>query len=177
MFTVRYVERIDPIKVQDRMIRNPNYGGASCTVPGSCVIPIRERKIKPKFFEALRRDVKTTGFRNPILLYSTPEGLLLSFGGSRLRVAKELDIEIPAIVVDYTGAFAGYPRVTMDNYAEFFRDVPVYFEFTDIGVDTHYSLERARREYYDPAGMEWTKDVEDTDFLDEEFPWVSSTKR
>lgn len=172
MFRVSYVARVDPDEVKDRLIRNPNYGGAPSVVPGACVIPIKERKIKPAFFVALKKSVDKYGFRNPILLYNTPEGLLLSFGGSRLRVAKELDREIPAIVVDYVGDYNDCPIVTPENYAVFFVDPPVYFEFTDEGVDTHYSLERMRREHYDPAGMEWTKELDDTEFLSDEFPWL-----
>lgn len=172
-FTVRYAEDVDPSLVVDRLIRNPNYGGRGTVVPGACIIPVRERKIKPKFFVALRANVERDGFRNPILLYNTPEGLLLAFGGSRLRVAKELDKKIPAIVVDYAGCYAACPEVRPDNYKEFFTDVPVLFWFTEHGVDTHYSLERNRRDCYDEAGMEWTKAVDDVEFLEEEFPWLS----
>ena len=168
-FTVRY-STLDPHLITERLCRNPNYGGKPCTVPGSCVIPVIERAMKPKFFEALCKSVALEGFRNPILVYHTPEGTLLSFGGSRLRTAKRLDVGIPAIVVDYVGDFADCEEVTPDNWQDFFRDVPVYFEFTDIGVDTHYSLERARREWYDPAGMEWADP--DAEFIREEFEWL-----
>ena len=174
-FKVRYAY-VYPFLVIHRMIRNPNYGGTPCTVPGTCIIPIRERKIKPKFFEALREDVDNNGFRNPILLYNTPEGLLLSFGGSRLRVAKELKDNVPAIIVDYVDidntAYREAEMVTEDNYFKFFRDEPQLFKFTDIGVDTHYSLERNRRKQYDEAGMAWTKELEDQEFIGEEFPWL-----
>ncbi len=174
-FTVRFVKACDPHRVTHRLIRNANYGGRPSVVPDACVIPVVERKIKPKFFEALRANVEADGFRNPILLYNTPEGMLLSFGGSRLRVAKELDKFIPAIVVDYTGLYSRSPRVTLDNWQDFFRDVPELFEFTNTGIETHYSLERNRREHYDSAGMEWVKDHEgDTEFLDEEFPWLDA---
>lgn len=174
-FSVHYTE-VDPHQVTHRLIRNPNYGGKSCEVPGTCVIPIIERKIKPKFFIELRANVALDGFRNPIVLYRVHEyGLLLSFGGSRLRVAKELDKIVPAVIVDYVGDYTDCEEVTPDNYGAFFRDVPVYFVFDDVGVDTHYSLERNRREFYDPAGMEWTKDHEgDKDFLAEEFSWISN---
>jgi len=172
MFAVRYA-MVESHRVTHRLIRNPNYGGMASVVPGACVIPIVERKIKPKFFVALKENVKLDGFRNPIVLYNTPEGILLSFGGSRLRVAKELGIDIPAIVVDYTGAFENEEEVRPDNYGEFFRDVPVYFEFNEMGVDTHYSLEGVRRGHYDPAGMAWVEHAEgDTEFLSEEFPWL-----
>jgi len=174
-FDVRYM-MVDPHQVTHRLIRNPNYGGKGCEVPGACVIPVIERAIKPKFFKELRRNVATDGFRNPIVLYRVTDfGLLLGFGGSRLRVAKQLDTFVPAIIVDYVGDYADCEEVTRDNWPTFFRDIPVYFEFTDTGVDTHYSLERNRREFYDPAGMEWAKDAEDNEFLKEEFPWLSET--
>jgi hypothetical protein len=172
MFSVRYAH-VPSWKVEKRIIFNPNYGGLGCQVPGTCIIKVVERKIKPKFFEALRASVEAEGFRNPITLYNTQEGLLLSFGGSRLRVAKELRILVPAIIVDYVGTFRHDSVVTADNYEEFYRDPPVYFEWTDTGIETHYSLERLRREYYDPAGMEWTHDYDgDKTFIEEEFPWL-----
>ena len=172
MFTVRYA-MVDPNQIINRIVFNPNYGGKACTVPGTCIVPITERQMKPEFFVAMTASISQTGYRNPITLYNTPEGLLLSFGGSRLRVAKQLDIDIPAIVVDYTGGFEDEEEVTMDNYVDFYTDVPVYFEWTNYGIETHYSLERMRREHYDPQGMEWTKDLEDTTFLAKEFPWLS----
>lgn len=168
---------VNPHDVRDRIIFNPNYGGRPCTVPGTCIIPIRERKIKPKFFVALKESMELEGFRNPIVLYNTKEGLLLSFGGSRLRVAKELDMPAMAIVVDYNNQYNCLPLVTPDNYKKVFTDVPEFFEFTDVGIETHYSLERNRRNHYDPKGMEWTEELEDIDFLDEEFPWLSPEKR
>lgn len=170
-FTVHYCPDVDPQVVVDKIVFNPNYSCRTCRVPGTCIIPVLERKMKPKFFKALRASAKTHGFRNPIVLYATNEGLLLAFGGSRLRVAKELDIKIPAIVVDYTGNFCLFEEVTLDNFAEFFEDVPEYFEFTSVGVETHYSLERNRRHRYDPAGMAW---AEGETFLAEEFPWLNS---
>lgn len=173
-FTVRYDATVEAKVVTHRVIFNPNYGGKGCVVPGTCVIPIRERKIKPQFFKALRSNVERDGFRNPILLYNTHEGLLLSFGGSRLRVAKELDVRVPAIIVDYTGNYQLFQEVTSSNWQGFFKDVPVLFDFTEVGVVTHYSLERNRRDKYDEAGMEWTNSVEDTQFLDEEFPWLTN---
>lgn len=171
MFRIHFTQ-IWPHDVTHRLIRNPNYGGQPSSVRGCCIIPIKERKIKPKFFEALKLSVVREGFRNPILLYSTPEGLLLSFGGSRLRVAKELDREVPAIIVDYTGEYGHCKVVKDDNYDAFFKDPPALFEFTDYGLDTHYSLERSRRIDYDPAGMRWTEGLTDTNFLTEEFPWL-----
>lgn len=163
---------IDPHDVMKRLVRNPNYGGDPVIVPNACSIPLVERDMKPKFFRQLEDHVAKHGFRNPILVYLTPTGYHLQFGGSRLRVAKRLDIKIPAIVVDYTGRQQG-ETVTKDNWQSFFTDTPKQFEFTDYGIDTHYNLERARRENYDPGGFAWVDDVDDTSFIDEEFPWLN----
>ena len=170
-FAIRFAV-IDAASVTHRLVRNPNYSGHLCAVPNCRVVPVVERAMKPKFFEALKKDVAENEFRNPILVYNTPEfGLLLAFGGSRLRVAKQLRIGIPAIVVDYAVKYTWAPRVTPDNWQSFFTDVPEQFEFTDIGIDTHYSIERNRRETFDPAGIVWFP--EDEDFVAEEFPWLN----
>ncbi len=172
-FDVRYAH-VDAKRIVKRIIRNPNYGGGATVVPGACLIPLKERDIKPQFFEALRKNVERDGFRNPVLVYCTPEGILLAFGGSRVRVAKELDMDVPAIIVDYDGEFFDCPLVTPQNCRDFFRDPPELFRFTDCGIDTHYSLERNRREWYDEAGMAWAHELDETEqgFLDEEFPWL-----
>ena len=179
MFTVRFDESVDPQVVNYRIIFNPNYGGPPCQVPGTVIIPINApRKVdKPLFLKSLKSNVKSDGFRNPIILYSTTNGLLLEFGGSRLRVAKALDKRIPAIIVDYTGDYTLFEEVGPHNWKTFFRDVPEYFEFTDAGVSTHYSIEKNRRNHYDPAGLAWMADHEGgpTFIADmaEEFPWIS----
>ena len=171
-FTVRHA-LVPSEYIKQRIVFNPNYGGAACSVPGTCVVSLLERAMKPKFFEALEDSIRQHGFRNPILVYAVDGQLLLNFGGSRLRIAKRLDRAIPAIIVDYDDVYKSYPRVTVGNYKEFFTDVPTRFEFTDTGVITHYSLERARRDEYDSAGFEWTKDIDDKEFIEEEFPWLT----
>jgi hypothetical protein len=170
-FSIVY-DHVEPEHITHRIIFNPNYSNKKTQVPGTCMNRILQRVMKPGFFAALEASVSQTGWRNPILLYSTSEGLLLSFGGSRLRVAKRLGILIPAIIVDYTGNFEGSELVRPDNWKLFFQDVPEQFEFTDYGIDTHYSIERNRRDTFDPAGIAWTDDLKDTDFLDDEFSWL-----
>ncbi len=170
-FAVRHVY-LDPHHITHRIVFNPNYGGEACSVPGTCVIKIVERKMKPGFFKALEENIERDGFRNPIVVYQVDRMKLLSFGGSRLRVAKRRNEHLPCILIDYDGDFSGAPLVTPDNFGEFFTDVPKIFEFTRRGVVTHYSLERSRRDTYDSAGMEWTQCLEDDSFLEEEFPWL-----
>jgi hypothetical protein len=136
------------------------------------------RQIKPKTRAAIQKSIEIEGFRNPILVYATSQGLLLGFGGGRLQAAREIDVSIPAIVVDYTGEFDGKPRVTPENWADFFTDVPSIFNWFDDGIETHYGLEAGRADaWYDPAGIEWVKDYvaetgEAADFITDESPWL-----
>lgn len=170
-FTVRYA-RIDSARIQRRLVRNAAYCADHVSLNGWCHTPLTPARTKPKFFEAMRESVQREGFRNPIVVYALPEGIMLSFGGSRLRVAHELGLPIPCIVADYTGEFDGAPEVTEDNYASFFVDVPQHFAIDGDGVDTHYSLERNRRNEYDAAGMAWADASPNKQFLEEEFPWI-----
>lgn len=162
---------VDPMHVRRRICFNPDCGGASTIVPGTCSIPIRPN-IKPKTRERIRQSVEREGFRNPILLYATaPKVLLLGFGGGRLLAAQDLNRCIPAIVVDYTDDYEGYIPVTPDNWQSFFTDVPEHFVFTDRGIETHYNLERMREGEADPAGLAWATEEDMKDIL-EESPWL-----
>lgn len=106
-----------------------------------------------------------------MLVWNFPEGLFLTFGGSRVVVAQELGVEaIPAIINDYTGAFGQASLVTADNLESYFTDLPRDYEFTDKGFDYHYNLERARRANHDPAGFAWVED--DPSWIEQEFPWL-----
>ncbi len=168
-YTVRYAEV--PLEgILGRIIRNPGYGGPSLSIYGWTWRPDVSSHRKPLFQEALRDSIAEEGIRNPVVVYSTKEGDFLSFGGSRLRAARDAGLTtIPALVNDYVGRYSGCTEVTPDNVSDFFTDVPEYLEFTDTGVDTHYSLERNRREHYDPAGMDWCKGA---DFISTEFSWI-----
>lgn len=155
-FTIKYVPQIDSRIIKYRLVRNPAYPGIETEVPGAVGVLIKRTR-KPETREAIKDSVRREGFRNPILLYRTSKGTFLSFGGGRLQAAQELGVLVPAIVVDYTGDLDPLRDVTPDNWQEYFRDVPTLFTFTDIGVDTHYGLERNRNEWFDPAGVEWAK--------------------
>lgn len=160
-------------EITTRIIRNPNYGGKPCEVPGTCLVPIKNKGIKPKTRQAIQDSIAKDGCRNPILVYKTSAGLHLSFGGGRLMACQALDTLIPAIVIDYTGELADYEEVTRHNWQDFFMDVPAHFTWTEYGIDTHYGLERGRTEdWFDPAGVEWTKALDDDSFLTEESPWL-----
>jgi len=155
-----------------RLVRNPNYTGPRVELNGWHYTKSTSNHTKPGFQEALNRSVASEGVRNPILVWSLPEGIFLTFGGSRVKAAMAAGFEdIPAIINDYTGDFAACPHVTADNLADIFTDVPRTFEFGEYGFDYHYNLERARRHDHDPAGLAWTGT--DAPFIQQEFPWLS----
>jgi hypothetical protein len=168
---------VHPDDIEFRLVKNENYGGPAVSLHGWKLTPVTPAKYKYRFFEQMRTSVRREGFRNPILAYNLPEGLFLSFGCSRLRVAKEEKVLIPAIIMDYTGAFQLDEEVTEDNWQDYFTDIPNWHEFNADGFEYHYSLERNRRSTYDPKGMEWAKaDDIDSEFLNVEFHWIGDEK-
>lgn len=171
-WTARYA-RLCPEKITHRIVFNPNYGAPGTQVPGTSRVLIRsgKRGIKPQTRERILESIRQEGFRNPILVYYTLEGMFLSFGGGRLEAAKKLDMMIPAIVIDYVGDLGDHPEVTPDNWQDFFTDVPKYFEWTEYGAHTHYGLEMNREAEYDEAGIAWAKD-EDMPAILHESPWL-----
>lgn len=169
-YDIRYAH-IDPASIRGRLIRNPNYGGPSVGLNGWTWRPEISKAAKPGFHEALSADVRANGIRNPILVWSLPEGIFLTFGGSRVRAAMQAGLEtIPAIINDYTGDYATADSVTPENVESFFTDVPRDYEFGEHGFDYHYNLERARRANHDPAGFAWVEG--DPDWIKKEFPWL-----
>jgi hypothetical protein len=172
-FTVRYAP-VDPQRIIQRLCANPNYNNDHVELNNWCLLPLREVR-KPKLQEALNESIAKDGMRNPIIVWSLPEGLLLEFGGTRLRAAQHLELDaIPAIVIDYTEEFSKWPEVTPENWMTFFKDVPKTFEFTEHGIETHYSIERMRRHKFDPAGMAWLKG-ERPEWIEEELSWLPET--
>ena len=168
-FTVRYAE-VELAEIKGRIIRNPAYSNDKVSIYGWCWTPELSQARKPQFRAAMAESLRSEGYRNPVILFSCSEGLFLSFGGSRVSVGLSAGLaRIPAIINDYNGAFGDAPEVTDDNWDSFFTDVPEYHEFTDTGFETHYSLERNRRDHYDPAGMAWADGEE---FIKHEFPWI-----
>lgn len=154
-----------------RLIRNPNYGGPSVSLNGWCYSHSISNHTKPDFHAALTASITEEGVRNPILVWSLPEGMLLTFGGSRLKACREAGIaEIPAIVNDYTGTYADCPEVTEDTLSYYFEDPPRTYEFGVDGFDYHYNLERARRQDHDPSGFAWFDGT--PAFISKEFPWL-----
>jgi len=170
-----YSVRFAPVEcssIKGRLIRNPGYGGPSLALNGWTWRPEISKHGKEGFQGALEESIRDEGVRNPILVWSLPEGIFLTFGGSRVRACVSIGIPtIPAIINDYTGDFADHPEVTKDNLDNFFIDVPRDTEFNEDGFDYHYNLERARRHNYDESGLTWL-DGDNPNWLEKEFPWL-----
>jgi hypothetical protein len=169
-FEVRYVRDIDPLAIDGRLIRNPNYGGPSVGPHGWTWRVEISKHGKENFQDALTASIREDGVRNPILLYAFSEGIYLTFGGSRVRAAREAGVPVPAIVNDYAGRFEDCPLVGMDTVESFFTDPPRDYEFGPDGFDYHYNLERARRANHDPSGFAWLGDT--PAWIATEFPWL-----
>lgn len=175
-FDVRF-EHIATDSVRGRLIRNPAYGGPSVSLNGWRWLPEISKAVKPGFREALAESIRQEGVRNPILVWSLPEGIFLTFGGSRLLACEDIGrAYVPAIINDYTGQFQDSTLVTESNLVELFKDPPRDYEFGEYGFDYHYNLERARRDRHDPAGFSWVEGAEDEKkapgWMKREFPWV-----
>jgi len=170
-FDVRFAD-VPISSILGRLIRNSQYGGPSLQLNGWTHRPEISKAAKPEFHEALAESIREEGVRNPILVWSLPEGTFLSFGGSRVRAAQRAGLEtIPAIINDYTGQYADCPEVTEENLSYWFEDPPNTYEFGEYGFDYHYNLERARRANHDPAGFAWLEG-EEPSWIRREFPWL-----
>jgi hypothetical protein len=131
-----------------------------------------QKKNKPVFRKALRESIQTEGIRNPLLGWSFKEGLFIGFGAGRLKAAKEAGLtEVPMIVNDFTGDYGDCPEVTEENFADYFTDVPLTYEFHKrFGFTYHYNLTPSTRKLHDPGGTDWYEgDI--SDFY-EEFPYL-----
>ncbi len=171
-FEVRYAD-ICVHDIKGRLIRNPNYGGPAVGLNDWTWRPELSNHTKPGFQEELNRSIMEEGVRNPVLVWSLPEGLFLTFGGSRVKACLSTGRHwCPAIINDYTGEYSTGICVTPENVHTFFQDPPRDVEFGEYGFDYHYNLERARRHLHDPNGFAWLEG-RNQDFIQQEFPWVN----
>jgi len=85
---------------------------------------------KFQFYTRLELSVKKEGFRNPVMVYEKPGERTFPYGGSRVYIAHKLQIPVPAIVSDWTGAFKHFELITtVDQALEKFTDKPTVLEF------------------------------------------------
>jgi hypothetical protein len=107
------------------------------------------------FFNNLEKSILEKGILNPVLLTSglpqfrniehmAPEQQKIPakdmlvcelLGGSRIYVAKKLNMFVPAIICDFTGAFQNYPQLfTEVDIRSYFNNPPEFIQITDKGV-------------------------------------------
>lgn len=83
-----------------------------------------------QFYTRLEASIKAEGFRNPIMVYEKHGERTFPYGGSRVYMAHKLQIPVPAIVTDWTGAFAHWEEIkTVDQALSKFTDLPTVLEF------------------------------------------------
>lgn len=172
-----HVVKYDEVPLESlsgRVIRCKDYNQNTLSIYNWCWGPEFSRARKPQFMAALRKSIEVEGLRNPVIIYALEEGNFLSFGGSRVLAAIDVELYgIPAIINDYCGRYSGSEDVSEDNWDVFFEDIPSYHEFTPYGFEMHYGMERNRRHQFDGSGIAWTKNDEiDDTFIQTEFGWL-----
>lgn len=95
----------------------------------------KQNEQKYGFMSRLRESILTEGFRNPIVVFKGDGNDRIPYGQSRASVAKQLGIDIPAIVCDWTGKLWGRPLTTIAEVRECYRDQPTVVEFTSKGLN------------------------------------------
>lgn len=83
-----------------------------------------------QFYTRLEESVKREGFRNPVMCYEKPGERTFPYGGSRVYMAHKLQVPVPAIISDWTGAFKHFELITtLDQALAKFLDPPTVLEF------------------------------------------------
>lgn len=100
-------------------------------------------KPKPRVHIPLMASVRQNGFKNPIIVWATKGDIRIHYGTSRVHVARELGILIPAVICDYDNRFPDYPRLrTIEEIADKWTNPDVirpYLHFgpTKLWMNTH----------------------------------------
>lgn len=83
-----------------------------------------------QFYTRLEESVLKEGFRNPVMVYEKHDERTFPYGGSRVYIAHRLQIPVPAIISDWTGAFKEWELITtLDQALSKFKDKPTVLEF------------------------------------------------
>lgn len=90
----------------------------------------KENEKKFQFYTRLEESIRREGFRNPVMCYEKPNERTFPYGGSRVYMAYKLQLPVPAIISDWTGAFAHFERInTAEEALAKFKDKPTVLEF------------------------------------------------
>ncbi len=123
---------------------------------GSLVVNQNEKRYQ--FYTRLRESVEKDGFRNPILCYHKQSGSTLPYGHSRAKIAKDLGIDIPAIICDFVGDYTDCPRMdTVGEIRERFIDPPSIVEFWECGLN----IWGCRQVHLAEKDADWFDDFQD----------------
>lgn len=95
----------------------------------------KEENIR-QFYSKLEKSILTYGFKNPINVWSLPEGIETRYGGSRLYIAQKHNLKIPCIISDHCNRFPNEEILyNIDQIYEKFFDLPKAIYFSNKGIN------------------------------------------
>ena len=102
--------------------------------PKEKIIEKLDREIK--FFKKLEHSILQEGIRNPIVVHATKDNLVSRYGGSRLWISQQHNLDIPCIVADFDNI---YPEIknleTLDEIYEYYQDRPRIIRLKPYGIN------------------------------------------
>ena len=76
--------------------------------------------------DKLEESILSEGIINPIVCFSINGGLFCQYGSNRLRVAKDNDIDLPVIVIDYNDKYSDLELLTTkEDILSKYRGTPI----------------------------------------------------
>lgn len=100
-------------------------------------------KPKPRVHVPLLASVKRNGFVNPIIVWATKGDIRVHYGISRVHVARELGLHLPAVIVDYDERYPDFERLdSLDEIAAKWKDPTtirphLHLSSTKLWMNTH----------------------------------------
>lgn len=97
-----------------------------------------------QFFTKLEKSVLSEGIINPVLCYSVKSGTYPVYGANRVYYAKIHELDIPCIIIDYTGQYDSLEelrteRDILDKYTDT-PDIVINEDYVHIQGCRHYHL-------------------------------------
>ena len=81
------------------------------------------------FYDSLKESVAREGIRNPVFALCYEDGLYVRYGCSRVMTAKQLGVEIPVVIADYTDNWEHLMELKSENHIRSkYKDQPALIE-------------------------------------------------
>ncbi len=93
---------------------------------------IDELNKKNEFFIKLEKSILKEGFRNPVLLSARKNDIQTLYGGSRVMIAQQHKLDVPALIADYDNLFPELDMIaSVDEIYDLFKDKPSQIIFNE----------------------------------------------